>query len=159
MNSKIDRHTQIRRIIAGNKISSQEELLKHLREAGFNLTQATLSRDLKEIRVGKIIGQDKESIYVLNELLKQGSQKSITPAIPDSSVLSILFSYNLCIIRTFPAYASTIATCIDGAQLDEVAGTIAGDDTVLIIPREGYSQKEILKSLAILIPAIESRLN
>ncbi len=94
MNSKIDRHTQIKRIIAGNKISSQEELLKHLREAGFNLTQATLSRDLKEIRVGKIIGQDKESIYVLNELLKQGNQKAITPAIPDSSVLSIVFSYN-----------------------------------------------------------------
>ena len=159
MSSKIDRHNQIKRIILNNKIASQEELLESLRKAGFELTQATLSRDLKEIRVGKLADPTRGSVYVLHEQLNKNNQQGDAPSIPLNSVLSVVFSNHLCVIRTFPAFASTIANFIDGSRLAEVAGTIAGDDTILVIPREGYTQKEILKALGSVIPDIENKLD
>ena len=159
MSSKIDRHSQIKRIILNNKIASQEELLESLRKAGFELTQATLSRDLKEIRVGKLADPTRGSVYVLHEQLNKNNQQGDAPSIPLNSVLSVVFSNHLCVIRTFPAFASTIANFIDGSRLAEVAGTIAGDDTILVIPREGYNQKEILKALGSVIPDIENKLD
>jgi transcriptional regulator of arginine metabolism len=158
MNSKIERHSQIKRIILENKISSQDELLESLRKGGFELTQATLSRDLKEMRVGKLADTTRGSIYVLHEQLNQTRQQSNVPSFPINSVLSVTFSYQLCVIRTFPAFASTVATYIDSSRLPEIAGTIAGDDTILVIPREGYTQKEILKSLGAVIPNFENKL-
>lgn len=159
MNAKTDRHNQIRRIILEEKIASQEELLDSLRGKGYELTQATLSRDLKELRVGKLADPAKGSVYVLHEQLQQNSQPGSTPAIPVNSVLSLVFSYHLCVIRTFPAFASTVATYIDSSRLIEIAGTVAGDDTIMVIPREGYSQQEILRALGSVIPGIESKLD
>jgi transcriptional regulator of arginine metabolism len=159
MNAKTDRHNQIRRNISEGKIASQEELLELLRGKGYELTQATLSRDLKELRVGKLADPAKGSVYVLHEQLQQTSQPGSTPAIPVNSVLSLVFSYHLCVIRTFPAFASTVATYIDSSRLPEIAGTVAGDDTIMVIPREGYSQQEILRALGSVIPGIESKLD
>ena len=157
MNSKKDRQSQLRRIISEAKIASQDELLEALRKAGFELTQATLSRDLKEMRVGKVADPSRGSVYVLFEQLMQNSQPDNTPSIPVNSVVSVVFSYNLCIIRTFPAFASTVATFIDHSRLAEIAGTVAGDDTILVIPREGYTRKDILKALVSVIPEIENK--
>jgi transcriptional regulator of arginine metabolism len=159
MNSKIDRHNQIKRIILDNKIASQDELLDSLRKEGFELTQATLSRDLKEIRVGKLADAARGSVYVLHEQLNKNNQQNNAPSIPVNSVLSVVFSYHLCVIRTFPAFASTVATFIDNSQLPGIAGTVAGDDTIMVIPREGYTQKDILKALESVIPGIESKLD
>jgi transcriptional regulator of arginine metabolism len=159
MNSKIDRHNQIKRIILDNKIASQDELLDSLRKEGFELTQATLSRDLKEIRVGKLADPARGSVYVLHEQLNKNNQQSYAPSIPVNSVLSVVFSHHLCVIRTFPAFASTVATFIDNSQLPGIAGTVAGDDTIMVIPREGYTQKDILKALGSVIPGIESKLD
>ena len=159
MNTKIDRHNQIKRIIQDNKIASQEELLESLRKAGFELTQATLSRDLKELRVGKLVDPARGSIYILHDQLNKNNQQSNAPSIPVNSVLSVVFSYHLCVIRTFPAFASTVATFIDNSQLPGIAGTVAGDDTIMVIPREGYTQKDILKALESVIPGIESKLD
>jgi transcriptional regulator of arginine metabolism len=159
MNLKIDRHNQIKRIILDNKIASQDELLDYLRKVGFELTQATLSRDLKEIRVGKLADAARGSIYILHDQLNKNNQQSTAPSIPVNSVLSVVFSYHLCVIRTFPAFASTVATFIDNSQLQGIAGTVAGDDTIMVIPREGYSQKDILKALESVIPGIENKLD
>jgi len=159
MNSKTDRHNQIKRIILDNKIASQDELLESLRKVGFELTQATLSRDLKELRVGKLADPARGSVYVLHEQLKQNNQQANIPLIPGNSVLTVVFSYNLCVVRTFPSFASTVANYIDSSQLAEIAGTVAGDDTILVIPREGYTQKEIMKALGSVIPDIETKLD
>lgn len=159
MYAKTDRHNQIKRIILENKIAGQEELLELLREAGFELTQATLSRDLKELRVSKLADAGRGNVFVLHEQLKQNNQPANIPTIPVNSVLSVIFSYQLCVIRTFPAFASTVATYIDNSQLVELAGTVAGDDTIMVIPREGYSRKDILKALGSVIPGIEAKLD
>jgi len=159
MNSKFNRHNQVKRIILENKIASQDELLELLRKAGYKLTQATLSRDLKEMRVGKLADPAKGSVYVLNEQLNKNNRPGNAPSIPINSILSVVFSYHVCVVRTFPAFASTIATFIDGSQLAEIAGTVAGDDTILVIPREGYTQKEIINALGSVIPNLESKLD
>ena len=159
MNSKTDRQNQIKRIILDTKIASQDELLESLRNSGYELTQATLSRDLKELRVGKLADSAKGSVYVLHEQLQQSSRSDNAPAIPVNSVLSLIFSNHLCVIRTFPAFASTVATFIDSSRLAEIAGTVAGDDTILVIPREGYTQQEIIRALGSVIPGIESKLD
>ena len=159
MNKKIDRLNRIKRIILDTKIASQDELLESLRNSGYELTQATLSRDLKELRVGKLADSAKGSVYVLHEQLQQNNQPVNAPAIPVNSVLSLIFSNHLCVIRTFPAFASTVATFIDGSRLAEIAGTVAGDDTILVIPREGYTQQEIMRALGSAIPGIESKLD
>jgi len=159
MYAKTDRQNQVKRIILENKIASQDELLESLRKAGFELTQATLSRDLKELRVGKLADPVRGNVYILHEQLKQNNQPSNIPSIPVNSVLSVIFSYHLCVIRTFPAFASTVATYIDNSQLAELAGTVAGDDTIMVIPREGYTRKDILKALGTVIPDIEGKLD
>ena len=154
MNTKTDRLNQIKRIILESKIASQEELLESLRNSGYELTQATLSRDLKELRVGKLADPAKGSVYVLNEQLQQNSQPGNTPAIPVNSVLSLVFSYHLCVIRTFPAFASTVATFIDSSRLPEIAGTVAGDDTIMLVIRENCTRTEVKHALANIIPNI-----
>lgn len=159
MNSKTDRQNQIKRIIIEYKIASQDELLESLRNAGFEITQATLSRDLKELRVGKLADSTRGSIYALPENFKQNTRQNNVPSFPINSIQSVEFSHHLCVIRTFPAFASTVATYIDGSQLAEIAGTVAGDDTIMVIPREGYTRKEIMKALEVVIPNIESKLN
>jgi transcriptional regulator of arginine metabolism len=159
MNAKTDRLNQIKRIILDSKIASQDELLESLRNSGYELTQATLSRDLKELRVGKLADPAKGSVYVLHEQLQQNNQPANTPAMPLNSVISLVFSNHLGVIRTFPGFASTVAVYIDGSKLAEIAGTIAGDDTILVIPREQYSQREIVKALASVIADIESKLD
>lgn len=159
MYTKTDRLNQIKRIILESKIASQEELLESLRNAGYELTQATLSRDLKELRVGKLADSTKGSVYFLHEQLQQTNQATNTPAMPLNSVISLVFSNNLGVIRTFPGFASTVAVYIDGSKLAEIAGTIAGDDTILIIPREGYNRRDIVKALSSVIPDLESKLD
>ncbi len=158
MNTKIDRHNRIKRIILDNKISSQDEMLESLRQDGYELTQATLSRDLKELRVGKLADTAKGSIYILHDQMQQTGQPDIVPAIPLNSVLSLVYSNHLFVIRTFPGFASTVAVYIDGSKLTEIAGTIAGDDTILVIPRESYSQLEIIRALGTVIQGIENKL-
>jgi transcriptional regulator of arginine metabolism len=156
MNLKIDRQNQIKRIILDNKITSQDVLLESLRKSGYELTQATLSRDLKELRVGKVADSSKGNVYVLHEQLQPNTQPAAIPALPLNSVLSIVFSHHLGIIRTFPGFASTVAISVDSARLAEICGTIAGDDTILIIPREGYTRQEVLRALGTVIPGIEN---
>ena len=95
MNTKIDRLNQIKRIILDTKIASQDELLESLRNSGYELTQATLSRDLKELRVGKLADSAKGSVYVLHEQLQQNNQPVNAPAIQVNSVLSLVFSNHL----------------------------------------------------------------
>ena len=92
MNAKTDRLNQIKRIILDSKIASQDELLESLRNSGYELTQATLSRDLKELRVGKLADVSKGSVYFLHEQLQQNNQPGNAPAMPLNSVISLVFS-------------------------------------------------------------------
>jgi transcriptional regulator of arginine metabolism len=122
------------RILKDHVIENQEDLLKELEKVGFPTTQATLSRDLKRLQVLKIHSTDGSYVYRL-------------PAHPQVDHQTIEFSGNLAVVRTRPGYAMGIAYDIDANASKEILATIAGDDTILVIPREGISRNRIVEVL------------
>jgi transcriptional regulator of arginine metabolism len=160
MGSKTKRLLTIRKIIGTTKIGLQEELLKMLSEKGFLLTQATLSRDLKFLKVGKKSDPEKGNIYFFPEGNEPLVKNSIDAKenFPVNGFISIKFSHNLGVIRTKAGYASSIASLIDNSFLYEILGTIAGDDTILVIPIEGVKPQDVRNALAIIMPELEGKI-
>ncbi len=140
MSSKKDRLIAIRNIIREHAVESQEELLNILKSKGFEVTQATLSRDMKQLKIIK--SPDVEGNYIYT-LAKENNYANIS-----DDFATIEFSGQLAVMKTRPGYASAIASDIDTKAQHEIIGTIAGDDTILIIPREGVTRKEIIEVLS-----------
>ena len=145
-NTKI-RQQAILEIIQSGPVYSQDELALRLREQGISSTQATLSRDLKSLKISKVPGEG----YVIPARGRAMSADFST------GILRILFSGNLAVIRTRPGLANAVAIVIDGQMIFPVLGTIAGDDTILLILREGTSPNEVLDALTPLFPEIKNR--
>ena len=156
-NSRLD---AIRLILSTQEIGSQEELLSVLAQEGFKLTQATLSRDLHQLRVVKTVGLQGRYRYVLTRPhqhrhdSKQDDVRPVTTPQDASGFMSIKFSGNIAVIRTRPSYAGTLAYHIDNCEFSEIIGTIAGDDTVMMGMAEGVSKNALLKTLRTIIPNI-----
>ena len=157
MSTRKDRLSAIQEIVAQHALNNQEELLLLLNRKGFSFTQATLSRDMKYLKIIKSPDVNGNYVYIL----PQRNNYSLTsPEIKESELasrgfISIEFSGNLAVVKTRPGYAMGIASDIDNRATHEILGTIAGDDTILLIPREGISRKEIINALSIFIPNIK----
>ncbi|EFA96961.1 arginine repressor [Hoylesella timonensis] len=150
MRFKNDRLEAIKLLISSQEIGSQKELLEALEAEGFIVTQATLSRDLKQLKVAKAASMNGRYVYVLpNETMYRRVQKPL-PAremMLTPGFLSIQFSGNIGVIKTRPGYASSIAYNIDNSNIPEILGTIAGDDTIMIVVKEGVQEFEIIDLL------------
>ncbi|MDR2384742.1 MAG: ArgR family transcriptional regulator [Tannerella sp.] len=144
MKKKRERLKEIEKIIRTEAISSHEDLYKSLENKGFSISRATLSRDIKSLRIVKTFDEKNRYLYVLPNMVKPKVIKQHS-AIDSGSIVE--FSGNLAVIKTRPGYAMGIASDIDNYYTDEIIGTIAGDDTILVIPREGYSKTQILNAL------------
>ena len=151
MNQKSKRLSIIRKIIRSEYISSQEELIKRLEECGVQITQSTLSRDLKYMHVAKVPHKEKGYIYVLPNSSRD--DLVISPNITDN-ILDIAFSGNMCVISTKPGYASAISVPIDSKGINEILGTIAGDNTILLILRDGFDMDSLMEQLYMLFPSL-----
>lgn len=150
MKTKDRRLEAIKMIISGKEVGSQEEVLSELRNEGFTLTQATLSRDLKQLKVAKAASMNGKYVYVLpNETMYRRSHKPLSAGemLSNPGFLSINFSGNLGVIKTRPGYASSIAYNIDNSNVPEILGTIAGDDTIIIVLREGVDQNALVDGI------------
>lgn len=155
--NKSKRLESIKMIISSKEIGSQEELLQELALEGYELTQATLSRDLKQMKVAKAANTNGCYVYVLpNDTMykRSVSSGSMGDMALQSGFKSIAFSGNMAVIRTKPGYASRLAYDIDNGDLSKILGTIAGDDTILLVLREGVMQEEVKHSLSLVIPNI-----
>jgi transcriptional regulator of arginine metabolism len=157
MKKKNERLMEIRRLIGDRNISSQEELMKLLEKKGFKLTQATLSRDLKYLRVAKMPDNKAGYVYILADK-EQAVEGSDLPGSGMNGLLSIIFAQGIAILRTLPGHASSIAYIIDNLEAYEIAGTIAGDDTILLIPRDGVSRSDVINLLQLRIPGLVGQL-
>jgi len=140
---KNKRNEDIIRIIKSRNIANQEELLDELRALGHELTQATLSRNLKELGVGRIPDSEKGYIYFIPNRLSNDERVRVGVNVPKGSIVSFEFTYNLGVLRTIPGFANSVAIMIDLSGSQEIAGTIAGDDTILIIPREPFEREDV----------------
>jgi transcriptional regulator of arginine metabolism len=146
----------VRRILRSHTIRSQQTLLNILRAEGIAVTQATLSRDLKLLKIGK--QPDGEGGYTYTDAREVAGQDKEKPDVPMDGFLSLSFSGNLGLIKTLPGHANGVAYGLDNMGLDEVLGTIAGDDTILVVLREGVSRRKLVKSLASRLPSVEEKL-
>lgn len=158
MKIKSSRLETLRLIISSQELGSQEELLNALQKEGFQLTQATLSRDLKQLKVAKAASMSGKYVYVLpNETMykRVSTPSNIREMMQVPGFVSINFSGNMGVIKTRPGYASAIAWNIDGSDLPPVLGSIAGDDTIFIVIKEGYTQQEVISALSEVVPNIK----
>ena len=150
MKNKRNRLQIISEILRSTLVGSQEELLKILSERQCEVTQATVSRDLKLLKVAKTPLSNGAYKYILPSYNKPlPTTGTVNTLISHGAVLSMEFSGQLGVVKTKPGYASAIAWDIDNKATDHVLGTIAGDDTILVIPREGVTRDEILEMMNI----------
>jgi len=155
MKKRTERLLTIKRIISSYRISSQDELLDKLDELGFKYTQATLSRDLKFLKVAKVVDESLGYVYMLPEMRSIKEEPKSKSDLTINGFISIDFSENLAVIKTLPGFAASIAFAIDNLKAYEILGTIAGDDTILIIPREKVLRTDLRNLLAMVIPEID----
>jgi transcriptional regulator of arginine metabolism len=152
MSIKKQRLSVIENIIRTEAIRSQDDLQKSLQDKGFDVTQATLSRDIKQLKIVKMHDREDRYAYVLPDMaVREARSPASLQAKPISTLLeksSVEFSGNLAVIKTRPGYAMGIASEIDKHAPEEILGTIAGDDTILVIPREGYTRIQVQDALA-----------
>ncbi|MDR1259515.1 MAG: ArgR family transcriptional regulator [Tannerellaceae bacterium] len=134
MSVRKERQEAIRRIIRTEKVRNQEELSRRLEAVGFPATQATLSRDIKQLKIARVHDGNDTYVYQSTDAAR--------------SVTDLEFSGNLAVIKTRPGYAGAIASDIDREAPREILATVAGDDTILLIPREGYSRESISSAIA-----------
>ncbi len=159
MKNRTKRQLEIRKIIQKGNTHSQEELLFELKQKGFDLTQATLSRDLKILQVAKIPHPAKGYVYAMPD----GKPEVMVSDQIRSNYLAdgfrdLRFSGTLAVMRTRPGYASSIAAVIDNANQWEILGTIAGDDTILIIQKEGISKMDLINALISIMPNLKGKI-
>lgn len=154
MKDRAERLRAVRQIIKSHRISSQEELLDHLREQGFAVTQATLSRDLKLLKVGKISEGSDGYYYTLptEEELRE-SQRNYAHDLK-RGFISMEFSRNLAVVRTLTGHADTVGIALDNIGISEILGTVAGDDTVIVVFRENSRPEEIRRQLRQIVPEL-----
>ena len=148
----------LKMLISSKELGSQEEVLKALEMEGFQITQATLSRDMKQLKVAKAASMNGKYVYVLpNETMyKRVSKPSTVKEMMQTSVfLSINFSGNMVVIKTRPGYASSIAYNIDSSDIPQILGTIAGDDTIFMVKGVGVTNEEVIEGLRHVLPNIE----
>lgn len=157
MKKKTNRLDAIKMIISSKEVGSQEELLQELFLEGFSLTQATLSRDLKQLKVAKAASMNGNYVYVLpnDTMYKRNMNQSASDMLMSTGFVSLQISGNIAVVKTRPGYASSMAYDIDNHESDDILGTIAGDDTIMMVLREGADAKKVRHFLAAIFPNIK----
>ncbi|KJS22463.1 MAG: ArgR family transcriptional regulator [Clostridiaceae bacterium BRH_c20a] len=142
---KTKRHKKILELIQNQIISTQEEVAEALRSEGFNVTQATVSRDIKELGLSKVaIGND---IYKYALPMEITVSQSRLKFMIKEFVLKCDYSENIIVIKTPPGNAQAVASVIDNAQWKEVIGTVAGDDTILLVIKPINSVTKVIEKI------------
>jgi len=139
---KAKRRLKIREIIAEKDIETQEELAEALRQAGFSVTQATISRDIKDMGLVKIPTADGRYKYALPGERRGSALQKLRRALEDSFV-KLDYTDHFLVLKTLPGNAHSVAALIDLLDWPEVMGTIGGDDTILIICRDRQKTEKV----------------
>ena len=141
--TKTFRHGQILRLIAAGGVGNQEELRRRLAQQKLRVTQATLSRDLQDLKLAKTVEGYKLSAALIEDA---APVPPLTRALREF-LLDIRPAENLLVLKTPPSGAQPLAAAVDGARFTEIAGTIAGDDTVLIITPSRKTRESLQKKI------------
>ncbi len=143
MGMKEQRQSKILSLIQKHEIETQEELAENLEQAGFKVTQATVSRDIRELKLTKVAGKNNNQKYVaLANYENQISEKVIR--VFKAGFVSMDIAQNILVIRTLTGMGNAVAAAIDAFNYDEIVGTLAGDDTIFCAVRNMDDMSEII---------------
>ncbi|MBQ6777767.1 MAG: hypothetical protein IJP52_05590 [Paludibacteraceae bacterium] len=148
MNVRMQRMRMIKNILNAQVIDSQEQLLGALRMQGIEVTQATLSRDLRDLRAEKKVMADGSSKYCVpaNPVIEK-RVLGMSSDLARLSIVSVDFCGQFAVVKTRPGYANAVAYDLDSRGSSLLLGTLAGDDTILLIPRETTTRDQLLDFL------------
>jgi transcriptional regulator of arginine metabolism len=155
MKERLERLKSIRALIKTNRIDSQEKLLQFLAEGGINVTQATLSRDLKYLKVGKVSDGNAGYYYTVpSDEERRESERHYSQDFLRGYV-SIDWNSTTAVVRTFSGHSDSVALAIDNMGLDEVLGTIAGRDNVVFVSlKDGVTGEAFIAAMKKKIPEL-----
>ena len=138
---KKERQDKLLDLIAHYEINTQDELIARLREQGFHVTQATVSRDIRELKIAKMTAGKGTYRYVLPRQ-DDGGGMTFSKALIES-IVSVEAAQNLVVLKTYPGLASAVAAGIDRMNQQQILGCVAGDDTILVVTRDLESAGEL----------------
>ena len=147
---KKKRLDKIVEIITAYEVETQDDLIEHLRREGFDVTQATVSRDIRELKLTKIMTGRGNYRYVRSNLEKDVKGLHISHALSEA-IVKVASAQNLVVMHTFPGMAQAIALEVDHLQHPHILGSVAGDDTVLIVASDTHSADGIREQIKELI--------
>lgn len=140
--NKNERHLALKEIITSREIGTQDELVRALRQAGFRVTQATLSRDLKELRIARVNGPEGAQY----SLSPESEEKRLQPYLA-VEIETITHNESLIVVKTLPGRAQGVAEILDSFHHPDILGTLAGDNTIFVTPRSTRKIAKLLKDL------------
>ncbi len=140
---KKNRQEAIVNLINNNSIETQEELLSLLLKEGFNTTQATVSRDIRELNVTKITYDGNKHKYVVGKISDNAGAKSYKHLL-GNCIISMDYAENIVVIKTVAGMAMAVAAAIDGLSIDNLVGSIAGDDTIFLAIRHSNLAEKVI---------------
>lgn len=147
MSLKKTRHDKILEIIAQHEVETQEELVRYLRAGGFDVTQATISRDIRELKLYKMsVGKGKQKYIVLQQGDENHMEDKFIRVLKDGFV-SMDMAQNILVVRTVSGMAMAVAAAIDSLRFQEIVGSIAGDDTIMVAVRTVEDTEQLMERI------------
>ncbi len=155
MKERQTRLKTIRKLIKNNRIESQDALLSHLQAEGYEVTQATLSRDLKRLKVGKVSDGANGYVYTLPGEEEHPENEQIYVQDFLRGYVSIEWNGTIVVIKTFSGFANSVSNALDSLNMDEVLGTVAGDNCIFACLKQGVSGEDFMAALKERIPELD----
>ncbi|MBQ9801670.1 MAG: arginine repressor [Clostridia bacterium] len=149
---KTNRQKKILEIVNRFHIETQDDLIEHLTTEGFTVTQATVSRDIRELQLTKVLTNHGTYRYVAPKREEMVSGLKFNTALVDS-IVSVEYAVNMIVIKTYPGLAQAVATGVDNLAIAEVLGCVAGDDTIMVVTKNEASAKNISERIRIMMKA------
>ena len=143
---KSERQAAIIDLITRYEIETQEDMIDRLRAAGYDVTQATVSRDIRELRLSKVQSSHGGYRYVKNTVRQPSANVKFNNAVVDS-ITSVDYAENIIVLKTYPGLGMAVASGVDALNLTKILGCIGGDDTIMIVTRDKESAKDISEKI------------
>ena len=140
------RQQKILEIIERNDIDTQEALIEKLKEGGYNVTQTTISRDINQLKLVKAVTASGSYKYIVPDVKRENNRTVMNSALTDA-VIKIEAAKNIVVVKTLSGMANAIAVCVDSLNHNEIVGSVAGDDTLLIVCVDDAAAESVVEKI------------
>ena len=148
---KLSRHSKILDLIAKYNIDTQEELARRLAEDGYNVTQATVSRDIKNLKLIKVLDDTGVYKYAQSGTKETAATDKNLNSILVNSVVDVNYAVNIVVIKTYAGMAQAVGYVVDSLELDEILGCVAGDDTVICVAKSEKNAAHLTEKIKLMV--------